>query len=323
MGIKLLRACKGDNLPFWAVINEESSSHVQELKLKNKCVTTAEIITYLKQYNINEIAKDSIPLAQIKILSPITQNQRFLCVGANYKQHMIESGINPNKKNFNMLFRKDESSMCGANSDIIKPSLVKFLDYEIELGIVIGKNIDSTINITQENLHEYLAAITIVNDISARDIQIPQIQFYKGKSFRTFGPIGPYLYILDSSEFQYLNDLTLELTVNGNNRQKGNTKDLVFGIEKTITELSQIHNLDKGDLIATGTPCGCALRAPSGIKKFLGNLLPDEIKWKLFLKMQESQDNYLKVGDIIESKIYSTDGKINLGTQHNLVTQEI
>jgi 2-keto-4-pentenoate hydratase/2-oxohepta-3-ene-1,7-dioic acid hydratase in catechol pathway len=168
-------------------------------------------------------------------------------------------------------------------------------------------------------LHEYIAGIVIVNDISARDIQIPQTQFYKGKSYRTFGPVGPILCLLEEADMPYLKKLNLTLRVNKEIRQNDNTANLVFGPAETLTELSAIQNLMAGDLIATGTPAGCALSVPSPLKQRIAGLLPEKKKWEMFMRVQANRQQYLRHGDFIESTIFSDDGKIQLGTQQNIV----
>jgi 2-keto-4-pentenoate hydratase/2-oxohepta-3-ene-1,7-dioic acid hydratase in catechol pathway len=148
------------------------------------------------------------------------------------------------------------------------------------------------------------------------------MQFYKGKSFRTFGPVGPYLCLLDAGSMHYLKDLQLRLTVNGQVRQSDSTANLVYGPAETLTELSSVQDLDAGDLIATGTPAGCALTIPSPAKQRIAALLPEATKWQMFLKAQESRPQYLKPGDVVEARIRSTDGVIDLGVQRNRVVEE-
>src|SRR5262249_7509163 len=139
----------------------------------------------------------------------------------------------------------------------------RFLDYEIELGIVVRRDITLQTIVTDENLHEYVAGAVIVNDYSARDVQLPQMQFYKGKSFRTFGPVGPYLCMLEASEMAALKELTVRLPASGAVRQWDSTRTLVDGPAETRPELSGVHAPHPGDLTATGTPGGCALSLPS------------------------------------------------------------
>ncbi|ARL05080.1 fumarylacetoacetate hydrolase [Burkholderia pseudomallei] len=268
------------------------------------------------------LAGPTLHLANVELLSPITRNQQFVCQGANYRQHMIESGMDPDAKTFNMIFTKAPSCIVPADSDLIRPRHVRFLDYEIELGLVLKRDITSHQTITEANLHEYIAGAVIVNDYSARDIQIPQMQFYKGKSYRTFGPVGPYLCLLQPRDFGRLRDLQLRLTVNGVIRQSDCTANLVHGPAETLTELSGVHDLHTGDLIATGTPAGCALSVPSPAKQRIAALLPEATKWRMFMKVQAARPQYLKPGDIVESRIFSTDSEIDLGTQRNRVVED-
>ncbi len=283
--------------------------------------TTGEFISSVTVAGLRNLQGEGIPLSTVKILSPVTQNQRFVCQGANYRKHMIESGMNPDDKKFNMIFTKATSCMSPADTDIIRPPVCNFLDYEVELGIVLKKDITGAVEINDSNLHEYVAGITIVNDVSARDVQVPQMQFYKGKSFRTFGPIGPFLCLLDKEDMHYIDEMQLTLKVNGEVRQDENTSDLVFRPGETLTELSGVHDFAPGDLLATGTPAGCALSAPSPAKQKLGALLPEATKWKIFLKIQAKRTQYLQPGDRIETAIRSSDGAVDLGVQRNTVVQ--
>ena len=280
---------------------------------------------FIRQNSIEDLALltgNELAESEVKVLSPVTRNQQFVCQGANYRQHMIESGMDPDAKKFNMIFTKATSCLVAADSDLIKPRKVRFLDYEIELGLVMKRAISGAVSVTDDNLHEFIAGVVVVNDYSARDIQIPQMQFYKGKSFRTFGPVGPYLCLLGEKDMHYLKALQLRLTVNGQVRQDDSTANLVYGPAETLTELSTVQDLDTGDLIATGTPAGCALSIPSPAKQRIAALMPEATKWKLFLKAQESRSQYLKVGDVVEARIRSADGVIDLGVQRNRVVGE-
>lgn len=221
-----------------------------------------------------------------------------------------------------MIFTKASSCIVAADSDVIKPKRVQFLDYEIELGLVMRQSIHAPVDVTDDNLHEYVAGAVIVNDYSARDVQIPQMQFYKGKSFRTFGPVGPWLTLLEPREISALRSLQLKLTVNDKLRQNDTTANLVYGPAETLTELSRVHDLEAGDLLATGTPAGCALSVPSPTKQKMAAMLPEKAKWEMFLKVQAARPQYLKPGDVVEARIHSSDGRIDLGTQRNRIVAE-
>src|SRR5262249_8146516 len=236
--------------------------------------------------------------------------------------HMIESGMDPDAKSYNMMFTKAPSCIVPANSDVVRPRSVRFLDYEIELGLVLRRAITSSTVVTDADLHHYVAGVVIVNDYSALDVQIPQLQFYKGKSFRTFGPVGPYLCMLGPDDMDALKDLRLTLTVNGEVRQSDSTRNLVYGPAETLTELSGVHDLHAGDLISTGTPAGCALTIPSPGAQRLGALLPEKLKWQHFMSAQAKRPQYLKAGDVVEARIASENGAIDLGVQRNRVVVE-
>lgn len=282
-------------------------------------LTTGEFVRSVPTESLASLLGAGISEQEVRVLSPVTRNQRFVCQGANYRQHMIESGINPDAKTFNMIFTKDSGCIVPADSDVIRPPVSTLLDYEIELGLVLKRTLDAPVEVTRKNLHEYVAGIVIVNDVTARDIQIPQMQFHKGKSFRTFGPVGPYLCLLDPDDFRHLDDLHLTLTVNGEVRQDDSTANLVFKPAETLTELSGVHDFDPGDLLSTGTPAGCALSIPSPALQRVAALLPERKKWELFFKRQRQRHQYLQPGDQMEARIRSRDGIIDLGVQRNRI----
>ncbi|WP_322012754.1 fumarylacetoacetate hydrolase family protein [Paraburkholderia sp. J12] len=280
---------------------------------------------FVRAHRIEDLASldgPAIAEADVQWLSPVTASQQFLCQGANYRQHMIESGMDPDARTFNMIFTKAPGCIVAADADLVRPAHVRFLDYEIELGLVLRRDIRARTRIDDAHLHDYVAGAVIVNDYSARDVQIPQMQFYKGKSYRTFGPVGPYLCLLESREMAALGRLRLTLTVNGAVRQQDSTANLVFGFAETLSELSGVHDLNAGDLLATGTPAGCALTVPSPRRQRLAALLPEATRWRLFMKMQAARSQYLRAGDVVESRIRSDDGAIDLGVQCNRVVEE-
>ncbi|MFI5297620.1 MAG: fumarylacetoacetate hydrolase family protein [Polyangiales bacterium] len=284
--------------------------------------TTGELLGSAMSRELATLDGASIFVGDVALLSPVTRNQRFVCQGANYRQHMIESGMDPDAKTFNMIFTKAPSCIVPASSDVIRPRGVHLLDYEIELGLVLKRAIHASVDVTDDNLHEFIAGAVIVNDYSARDVQLPQMQFYKGKSFRTFGPVGPYLALLDASELRLLRRLQLTLTVNGQIRQNDTTANLVYGPAETLTELSRVHDFEVGDLLSTGTPAGCALAVPSPAKQRIAALLPEKTKWKVFMNLQAKRAQYLHPGDVVEARICTADRHIDLGVQRNRIVAE-
>ena len=316
MSLNIVRYSQKSNIS-WGLLKDRKVT-----PLKINFATTGDLIRYADENNnVLPIVNESVALSDVSILSPVTSNQQFVCQGANYRQHMIESGMDPDDKNFNMIFRKASSCITHAESDLVKPVHVRLLDYEVELGLIIKRPIEKKIRVTSSNLADYVAGIVIVNDYSARDIQIPQMQFYKGKSFRTFGPVGPVLRLLATNEMHYLDKLELCLTVNGKVRQKDTTANLIFKADETLNELSGVQDFQPGDLLATGTPAGCALSIPSPNIQKLSALIPEKKKWKVFMKIQEKQP-YLNKGDLVEATISTPCGEIDLGKQRNRVISE-
>jgi 2-keto-4-pentenoate hydratase/2-oxohepta-3-ene-1,7-dioic acid hydratase in catechol pathway len=261
----------------------------------------------------------SVPIDSVKILSPVTAPCRVYCQGANYRQHMIESGMDPDAKLFNMFFTKSDASISPAIGAVHRPKHVMLLDYEIELALVFRRPISSPVTVTQDTLKDYVFAVAIANDLSARDVQLPQMQFFKGKSYRGFCPIGPWLTVLEPEEFVYLDQLELQLSVNGSTHQRDTTKNLVFKPAETISELSTFASVVPGDVLLTGTPSGCALRVPPAPIRRLLQLLPERQFWNLFVKAQRRRPQYLQPGDLINAQIYSADGRIDLGEQETRV----
>jgi 2-keto-4-pentenoate hydratase/2-oxohepta-3-ene-1,7-dioic acid hydratase in catechol pathway len=301
----------------WGVLREHRVTPIP-----GELAATGDLIRGTTARELAELGGESIHLADVNILSPVTHNQQFVCQGANYRQHMIESGVDPDVKTFNMIFTKASSCIVPADSDVIRPRHVRFLDYEIELGLVLRRAIRGPVDVTDRNLHEFVAGAVTVNDYSARDVQIPQMQFYKGKSFRTFGPVGPHLTLLDESTIGLLKQLRLTLTVNGQVRQDDSTANLVYGPAETLSELSRVQDFDAGDLLSTGTPAGCALAVPSPARQRIAQLLPEKTRWRLFLTIQGERPQYLRPGDVVEARIRSADGALDLGVQRNRVVAE-
>lgn len=316
MALSIVRFNTKEGAAAWGVLNGGMVSVLPEA-----FASTAALIEqgYAAIERMAAQAETVIPLNELELLSPITAPTQVLCQGANYRQHMIDSGMDPDTKSFNMFFTKSVASITAPQGQIIKPRHVSLLDYEIELTLVLGKNTSSEVQVTAQNLHEYVAGICIGNDISARDVQIPQMQFHKGKSYRTFCPLGPVLCLLDKHEMHYLEQLNLTLKVNGEVRQQDSTANLVFKPAETLTEYSAITNFAVGDVLLSGTPSGCALGLPPSSVVRLTGLLPEQVKWNLFKKSQSRRNQYLQLGDVIECSIRSADGNIDLGLQKHTV----
>ena len=216
-------------------------------------------------------------------------------------------------------FRKASHSLTGPAGDIIRPDGVGFLDYEVELGLVIGADLPVGTTVTEDGLARYVAALVVANDVSARQIQLVKTQFYESKSYPTFTPVGPWLTLVDASDLTRLGSLRLTLRVNGEVRQDSTTADMIVAPARALTLLARFQPMAPGDLLLTGTPGGTALKAPAKIAGMVAGLLPPATRWKLFFGRQAANPRYLRDGDVITATIGSPDGRLDLGTQHNTV----
>lgn len=177
----------------------------------------------------------------------------FYCVGLNYAKHAAESGLNPPAEP--VLFNKATSCLSGPNDDVVIPRKSSKADWEVELGVVIGKE---ALYVNEEDALDYVAGYCIVNDLSEREFQIERSgQWVKGKSAPTFGPTGPYLVTTD--EIPDPQVLGLKLSLNGEVVQNSNTSDMIFTVRQIVSHMSQFMQLMPGDIICTGTPEGVGL----------------------------------------------------------------
>lgn len=257
-------------------------------------------------------------IAELPLVSPVTAPCRVVAQMTNYVSHVRDSGMNPETVPLTF-FRKTSGSIGGPFDEIVKPPHVRFLDYEIELGLVVGRPLDVGTAVTAANWRDHIAGLVVTNDVSARDVQLPKTQFYEAKSYPTFTPVGPALVLLDADELDRLSELRLVLKVNGEIRQNSDLTDMIYSPLQALQELSRFQALAPGDLILTGTPGGTALKAPPKPVEIIGALLPPSLKWKAFFNSQAKNDKYLHDGDVLELSIRTPDGAIDLGTQQNKV----
>ena len=263
--------------------------------------------------------QEAVPAESLELLSPVTAPARVVAQAVNYRSHATDSGFDPDRVP-PAFFRKASHSITGPAGDIIRPDGVGFLDYEIELGLVIGADLPVGSTVTDEHLDRYVAALVITDDVSARQIQLTKAQFYESKSYPTFTPVGPWLTLVDAADLARLGSLRLTLRVNGDVRQDNTVAaDMIVRPAQALTLLSRFQPMAPGDLLLTGTPGGTALRAPAKIAGLLAGLLPPATRWKLFFGREAANPRYLHDGDVITATIASPDGRLDLGTQHNTI----
>lgn len=298
----------------WGVISNDG---IVELKFTGES-TGAFLVDGLEEARERREAIPTVRLEHVELLSPVTANQQVICQAKNYREHARETGSDPGAQTFNMFFRKASSCLCGATHEVVRPPGVRLLDYEVELGLVLAYPLEEPAGFEGPGLPDVVGALVVHNDVSARDIQMPQSQFYKGKSFRTFGPTGPYLTWVDEDVRTRWPELRLQMRVNGELRQDALCADMIFKPAETITELSHLQSLKAGDLIATGTPSGVAMQNPAEQQALLAALEPVE-RWSTFIELQQASGRYLEPGDEMEARIQTEDGEIDLGVLRNRV----
>jgi 2-keto-4-pentenoate hydratase/2-oxohepta-3-ene-1,7-dioic acid hydratase in catechol pathway len=202
----------------------------------------------------------------------VTNPNKIICVGLNYRKHADET--NSPYPEVPILFNKFNNTLTGNGCDIAVPKMTKKLDYEVELGVVIGKKAKY---IPTESALDHVFGYCTVNDLSARDLQMKTPQWLLGKTCDDFSPVGPYL--VSADEVGNPQDLNVKTVVNGEVRQDSNTSDMIFSVAEIVSYISQHFTLEPGDLILTGTPEGVVLGYP------------------------EDQQNYLQPGDVVTVEI--------------------
>lgn len=282
--------------------------------------TTAELLRVRDDLSALAVESEACPVETLEFVSPVTGPCRVVAQMVNYRSHAQDSGFDPSRVP-PTFFRKSSASLCGPTSDIVRPEHVRFLDYEVELGLVLGRDLRIGDLVTERTVADYVAGLVVTNDVSARDIQLTKGQFYESKSYPTFTPVGPYLVLLDPDDVAHLTNLRLRLCVNGIERQDRTVADMIVRPPEALTLLARFQPMAAGDLLLTGTPGGTALKAPPKVVEKVGSLLPAHRKWEIFFKRQAENPAYLRAGDVVEASITSVDGRLDLGTQRNVVVE--
>ena len=223
------------------------SSHINDLNPENLNFETISKIKSVDTSSLPELSSNQ------RVGSCITSPGKFVAIGLNYSDHAAEVGADIPKEP--IMFMKATSSMCGPNDDVEIVSGSKKLDWEVELGIVIGKEAK---HISESQSQDHILGYCLVNDVSEREWQIEKMgQWVKGKSHDTYGPTGPYLVTKD--EIKDINNLKMMLDVNGERMQTGNTSTMIFNVDIIVSYVSKFMSLQPGDIITTGTPPGVGM----------------------------------------------------------------
>ena len=303
MTVSILRTAEG-----WWVQTASRAARVN-----TDAATTGQVLADRAALAAAAHSTDTVPVASLTLLSPVTTPCRVVAQATNYASHVKDVGRDPAKTPLTF-FRKASGSVCGPFDDIVKPEHVSLLDYELEIGLVIGRELPVGTEVTEANLADYVSALVVTNDVSARDVQLTKMQFFESKSYPSFTPVGPALVVVDADELKRFGDLRLQLRVNGEVRQDMIVEgDILYPPVQALQALTKFQKLEAGDIVLTGTPVGTALTthgiAPKG-----------DIDILAFLSAQaENNPNYLHDGDVVEATVATDDGVIDLGTQRNKV----
>jgi 2-keto-4-pentenoate hydratase/2-oxohepta-3-ene-1,7-dioic acid hydratase in catechol pathway len=281
--------------------------------------TTAELLADRAAIKAAAASHGTVVVETLDLRSPVTRPCRVVAQMTNYASHVKDAGMDPKTVPLTF-FRKASGSINGPTDDIVKPAHVRFMDYEVEIGLVIGRELPVGTTLTDADLSDYVAGLVVTNDVSARDVQLPKTQFYEAKSYPTFTPVGPALVLLDADELKRFGDLRLQLRVNGEVRQDAVVGgDMLYPPLRALQELTRFQHMAVGDLLLTGTPVGTALSAPPKPIELIGSLLPPALKWKAFFSSQAKNVKYLADGDVVEAGVATDDKSIDLGIQRAVV----
>ncbi|MBF0223835.1 MAG: fumarylacetoacetate hydrolase family protein [Desulfobacterales bacterium] len=233
--------------------------------------------TFFKEGWIETIASATLPKASkldVHISYPVCCPSKIICLGKNYIEHAKEGGFDLPKKP--LIFSKSANTLTGPFDPVIMPKTSSQVDWEVELAVIIGKQGKG---ISKQDAHSYVAGFTVMNDVSARDVQFSESQWFRGKSFDTFAPLGPSIVTPDEiGGLDKAQNLRLTAKVNGKIMQDGNTKDMIFDIPSIIEDISQDMTLMPGDIISTGTPAGVGIFRNPPILLKSGDIVECEVE---------------------------------------------
>ena len=311
MVVRLTRFTIGGE-PLWGILDGDEIA-----PLEGTFVSTADILR-LPPAELKRLAGAMrYPISSANILSPVTAPAQIVCQGLNYADHADQSGHAPRQKN--LLFMKAASSLSGAFDPVIRPAGCQMLDYEVELGLVLKRPLGAGDHVTRETLGDFIGGLVLCNDVSARDVMFGEafLQWFRGKSARTFCPCGPWLVIPESDEVADLLDrIEIRLWLNDELRQSAHTRDFVFRPETCLNDIASLMDLSAGDLVLTGTPGGVILQASAPLAQILTTkLFKDSERKDAIVQEATAHTRYLAPGDIMRAEMRTDDSAVDFGRQ--------
>ncbi len=320
MGLSIVNFSNSDAAADWGVLKDGNIYPLRAAYSDHRQLLAAYFAD--RAGFIDNISDTAIDAASIRFNAPLSRDIQLYCQGLNYADHRAESGASEDDDSENLVFMKAASSICGPDDTILRPRDCQLLDYEIELGLVLKKDISEPVSIDEAALKDYVGALVLCNDVSARDLMFgaPMLQWFKGKSQRTFCPTGPVLYLMDDADFDHLYSLELTLSLNDEVKQSAVTSQLIHKPAQTLAEISQYADLARGDCLLTGTPGGVLAGANLKVAMaILLNFQNDARRREKFTRAQLARTRFLQPGDQLDLSIRTADGAIDLGTQRNQI----
>lgn len=327
MAIQIVRY-SDSNVEKWGVLASEAPCAPEDdiaiRTINTDAQTTAELIKENDTSGLS-ISEQEFTVSASQLVSPVTSDGKIVCQGLNYMEHSAEdAGVAERLKN--LIFMKASSTISGPYDNIIKPSDVELLDYEVEIGLVLRQPVSRDSMINQENIGDYVGAVVLCNDVSARDVMFGAsfLQWFNGKSRRSFCPTGPVLYLLDKTEVsETLDNLDFDLVWREEIRQEGCSSDMIFKPSDTLNTLANLMDMNTGDLLLTGTPGGVIAKgSPKIFGVICDNLLDDNKRTdELIAEMKESVSDFMQPGDKVICSLTDKSTGIFLGKQVNVVVQ--
>jgi len=323
MGRLIVRYRDGDRIR-WGELTGEPPSHPEDVvsvaPLSVVAETTAGLISALDDPLV-AIEPETKLLAN-RLLSPVTPDACIYAQGLNYQAHAAEA--QHDKRRSNLIFAKASSSLTGPFGDIERPGEVQLLDYEVEFGLVLRRNLGAGDRVAEADLGDAVAGIVLCNDVSARDTMFGTtfLQWFRGKSYRTFCPAGPVLWLLDRSEVaEAVKHLEIKLWVNGELRQQAVSEQLIWKPAETLDYVASSIDLKRGDLLLTGTPGGVTAPAtPRMVEILQQNLLADEVRRDALRVEMTKGRPFLEPGDVVTATLADSRG-LRLGGLANRVVE--
>jgi 2-keto-4-pentenoate hydratase/2-oxohepta-3-ene-1,7-dioic acid hydratase in catechol pathway len=314
MAMLIVRYQEADRVR-WGRLAGNAPTHASDVVLVEPvicdAVTTEGLLSELELRGcLATTAPTQIPAT--RLLSPVTSGAQLICQGLNYPTHAAEAQQHVRRSN--LIFSK---------ASIVRPPEVELLDYEVEIGLVMRQDLLAATQVTDANVGDFVAAVVLCNDVSARDVMFGAsfLQWFQGKSYRTFCPAGPALYWLERNEVrETLEHLQIQLWLNGELRQSASSAQLIFKPAETLTSLSTQIDLRRGDMLLTGTPGGVTAPAsPKLVEILKTHLMTDTVRRdELRVEMVKSRP-FMKPGDVVGSTLVDTLRHQSIGGQENRI----